>query len=190
MKTKVVNDTSVGIGNVLNDETPKRNRNVALFITWAIMGLWHGANWTFIFWGVYHATFIFIERMIDKYKPHIMQPGNVIKNIITWLIVIPIVMLSWIPFRATNMEIVFQMYSKLFVPSQYLRLGMQENTYIICATLFLLTTLTYLFKNYCQPKIKKYKIVYSSLTILAYSIMILLVFTFLRPISQFIYFQF
>jgi D-alanyl-lipoteichoic acid acyltransferase DltB (MBOAT superfamily) len=47
----------------LSDVT-KQRKNVALFSTWAIMGLWHGANWTFIIWGVYHVIVIVLYRLL------------------------------------------------------------------------------------------------------------------------------
>jgi D-alanyl-lipoteichoic acid acyltransferase DltB (MBOAT superfamily) len=31
-------------------------RTFSLYGTWALMGLWHGANWTFVLWGIYHAA--------------------------------------------------------------------------------------------------------------------------------------
>jgi len=188
LKTKVVNDAAIGIGSSLESTSQKRNRNVVLFMTWTIMGLWHGANWTFIFWGFYHATFIFIERMLVKYRTN--KEINPIRQALGWIIVVPVIMLSWIPFRAANMHIVCDMYAKLMVPSAYTKLGMQENIYIICACLFLLMILTYTYKRVLQPKIQQLKKLNSFLTIVAYTVMIILVFTFLRPISQFIYFQF
>jgi hypothetical protein len=189
MKTKVVSDGSTGIGNVLNDSQPKRNRNVALFLTWSIMGLWHGANWTFIFWGVYHASFVFIERMISKFRKK-TATKNWFKSFMSWSIVVPIAMLSWIPFRATNMTIVWEMSSKLFSMKGYTFLGMKENIYIVCALLFGLTTLMYVYKTFISQKVQKSGILSSVINISAYTVMIILVFCFLRPISQFIYFQF
>ena len=189
MKTKVVSDGGTGIGNVLNDNQPKRNKNIALFLTWSIMGLWHGANWTFIFWGVYHASFVFIERIINKFRKKRDTKGN-IKSILNWALVIPIAMLSWIPFRAANMGIVFKMYGKLFSLKEYKYFGMKENIYIVCAILFLLTTLMYLYKTFFVPRIQKTPSISFVLNVSAYTLMIILVFTFLRPISQFIYFQF
>lgn len=44
-------------------------RNV--YIVWAISGLWHGANWTFVCWGLYHATLLAIYKLLGintKYK--------------------------------------------------------------------------------------------------------------------------
>lgn len=37
-----------------------------LFLVWFCTGLWHGASWNFIFWGLYFGVFIFIETLIGK----------------------------------------------------------------------------------------------------------------------------
>jgi alginate O-acetyltransferase complex protein AlgI len=34
-----------------------------MFVVWSLTGLWHGANWTFIVWGVYYGTLIVMERL-------------------------------------------------------------------------------------------------------------------------------
>ena len=57
-----ISSAKSGIGNAIENKTS--NRNFALFLTWIIMGFWHGANWNFAFWGLLHATFIFLERKI------------------------------------------------------------------------------------------------------------------------------
>ncbi|MFL5763749.1 MAG: MBOAT family O-acyltransferase [Bacteroidia bacterium] len=190
MKAKVRGDGSTGIGSALSDEgPPRRNKHVALFITWAIMGLWHGANWTFIFWGVYHAGFVFIERIVDKFrKREELRRG--FTRLLNWMIVLPIAMLGWIPFRASNMHTVWAMYSKFFSFHQYKYLGMKENIYLICALLVLFASLSFLYKRYLSEKVKQLTALSVLLNICAYTFMIILVFTFLRPISQFIYFQF
>lgn len=51
--------------------TFKRYRNI--FIVWLITGLWHGASWNFILWGLYFAVFLILEKsfllkLLDKYK--------------------------------------------------------------------------------------------------------------------------
>lgn len=35
---------------------------VNILIVWALTGLWHGANWTFMFWGLYFALFLILEK--------------------------------------------------------------------------------------------------------------------------------
>ena len=35
-----------------------------LFIVWALTGLWHGANWTFVFWGLYYCVLLILEKYV------------------------------------------------------------------------------------------------------------------------------
>lgn len=51
-----------------------------IFVVWMLTGFWHGADWTFIFWGLYFAVLLVIEKMwllkyIDRAKilPHIYK---------------------------------------------------------------------------------------------------------------------
>ncbi len=46
----------------------KRRQWISLFLVWFTTGLWHGASWNFIFWGLYFGLFIFIEQKIGKKK--------------------------------------------------------------------------------------------------------------------------
>ena len=54
----------VSVGG-LSDAIINKKDYKPLFITWSLMGLWHGANWTFIIWGMYHATLIYIYRSLN-----------------------------------------------------------------------------------------------------------------------------
>ena len=81
-------------------------RNV--YIVWGISGLWHGANWTFICWGLYHATLLAIYNLFGintKYKTSVAN-GHFFPNfketfqiIITFFLVV----IGWILFRAETM---------------------------------------------------------------------------------------
>lgn len=160
---------------------------IPLFLTWAIMGLWHGANWTFVFWGVYHAFLVLGYRLIVPYS------GKLSKNMQSiggWALTLPMVMLSWIPFRAANMQVVTGMFGKLISPSQYTFLGMRENIYLLAAVLMLLIILAYVTEKFVWPALEKFSVIRFSLETLAYTFAFIIVIIFLRPISQFIYFQF
>ena len=111
-----------------------KKKNQALFFTWVLMGLWHGASWTFVVWGLFHASFIFFYRLCMNY---LTQFSETKRNVIGWLITLPIVMLSWIPFRAQSLVDAFSMWATLFSPAQYTWLGMRENTYLITAILLI-----------------------------------------------------
>ena len=186
---KVSNNAAVGIGASLavEDNAPKRNKNVILFLTWGIMGLWHGANWTFIFWGLYHATLIFVERMLQPLGK--IKINQKLASFLGWSVTLPLVMLSWIPFRAKSMTEVFALFGKFFQARNYRVLGLNENTYVIAALVLTMGILAYGIQTFLAGKQINTTLL-TGLHILKYTTIILLVFTFLRPISQFIYFQF
>lgn len=174
-------------GISISDANHKKSIVIFLFITWAVMGLWHGANWTFLIWGLYHATIIVIYRLISKQQ---INCSEKIRKCLGWLITLPVIMLGWIPFRAQNLSDTFTLWLKIFNPNDYLWLGMKENTYIT-ATL----GLTAFLLAYAIHQINRaFWVKHSTLTFICllfiYIFAIYLVIIFLRPINQFIYFQF
>ena len=64
---------------------PKIYRNLVL--TFMVSGIWHGANWTFIVWGLLHGIFLALERMTNENKLHYGTFGMVVKIIITFNLV-------------------------------------------------------------------------------------------------------
>ena len=175
-----------GIGEGL-EATSRMSKNKALFLTWAIMGLWHGANWTFVIWGLYHAVFIYVERILKPLRTKFPWLGS---YGIVWPLTLGLVMLSWIPFRAKTLGDTFTMLSKILIPVQYTYYTMRENNYLIAALLLILVICIYYVNQYLEEKIKRNIYLYFVVNSLKYTVIVIFVFTFLRPISQFIYFQF
>ncbi|WP_297416839.1 MBOAT family protein [Clostridium sp.] len=69
-----------------------------IFIVWFTTGLWHGASWNFIIWGLYFGVFIFIEKVfLHKILKRI--PG-IIANIYTMLLVV----ISWVFFDIETLK--------------------------------------------------------------------------------------
>ena len=182
-----VNNLSTG-GLVVSKTRKIDKKTYALFSTWSIMGLWHGANWTFVVWGLYHSMLIFLERNIyQMFKITSTKRSKIIGLFIT----LPLSMLGWIPFRAESLNETFQMFSKIIDYKEYSYLGMRENTYIIAALMLILFFVGYIYINIIKPYIsRKYYVVNNIFITIEYTVLITLVFTFLRPINQFIYFQF
>ncbi|WP_202923622.1 MBOAT family O-acyltransferase [Pontibacter fetidus] len=181
-----VMDKSTGGLDVSQTQIKKFNKDYALFITWAIMGLWHGSSWTYVLWGIYHACVIFLER---KLKP-LRLKYRFYDKWLSWFIVLPVAMLSWIPFRADDLTQTFQMFAKLLQPTQYLFLGMRENTYIVTALVLLLFCTAYFSQTYLAETLNRKPVLKHAISTIHFAVLIILVFTFLRPINQFIYFQF
>lgn len=180
-----VMDKSIG---GLSTEQPKAsNANKALFLTWAIMGLWHGASWAFVFWGVYHATLVFLERYVVKFTKGI---NSRVRTFLGWGITLPLTMLSWLPFRDNSLSNVFIMFKKVILFENFTQKSFSENTYLIALLLMFLTLFSFLVHKYLVEKIQKNTVLYFFILIISLSILTVLDLTFLRPISQFIYFQF
>ena len=81
-------------------------RNV--YIVWGISGLWHGANWTFVCWGLFHATLLAIYNLFGintKYK-NVVAYGRYLPNIKETLLIVLtffLAVIGWIIFRAESM---------------------------------------------------------------------------------------
>ncbi len=69
-----------------------------LFITFLIGGIWHGANWTFIFWGFLHGLATIIHRLWTKLFNYTLP------TLIAWALTFSFVSLAWIPFRTINLD--------------------------------------------------------------------------------------
>lgn len=66
-----------------------------------LSGLWHGANWTFIIWGGYHAVLLLCERLMRQFRPY-QANKSAIKTLLYRLVIFNLVCLGWIFFRAES----------------------------------------------------------------------------------------
>jgi alginate O-acetyltransferase complex protein AlgI len=79
-----------------------------LWLVFLASGFWHGASWTFILWGIYHGTFLVLERI---FLLNILKKiGKIPATLITFLLVA----IGWILFRADTPGKAFAIMSKLF----------------------------------------------------------------------------
>lgn len=164
-----------------------RNRRIgALFLTWFIMGLWHGAGWTFALWGIYHAIFITVYRSVNMLR---LLPTR--RPAIAWVLMLPISMASWILFRAESLEQALLLYGKLLDPRAY-DLGnrlMSGDSYLLAVALVLGMLGIFLIKHLMEKdKWGWWPLAFGRGLAAATAVFLILVY--LRPIRQFIYFQF
>lgn len=72
----------------------KHIRNI--LVVWALTGLWHGASWNFVLWGVYYGLFLLLEKFVlQKYLEKI---PSWIQTVYTMLVV----MIGWVFFSQTD----------------------------------------------------------------------------------------
>ncbi len=70
---------------------------INLFITFLVGGIWHGANWTFVIWGMLHGIALVVHRLWQRTR---IQMSNALGIIITFLFV----NFAWVFFRATSFK--------------------------------------------------------------------------------------
>ncbi|MCX7366997.1 MAG: MBOAT family protein [Alphaproteobacteria bacterium] len=90
-------------GNRLGPETTYRN----LFVVFFLCGLWHGAGYTFVFWGLYHGFWLAAERMYTTYF------GPLRGGLPAWVRTFLIVVIGWVFFRATSMDQAFHVLNAM-----------------------------------------------------------------------------
>lgn len=76
-------------------------------IVFAISGIWHGAAWTFVIWGLIHGTILVFERLTGRF---IERAPKVLGQIIT----LGVVNIAWVFFRAGSLKDACDMIVKIF----------------------------------------------------------------------------
>ncbi len=68
-----------------------------LMITMLLGGLWHGASWNFVLWGLVHGVALVVYQGFHSLS--IKLPGGVLTRVLNTTIVLVVVGLAWVPFR-------------------------------------------------------------------------------------------
>ena len=83
-----------------------------LMIVFLLTGLWHGASWNFIFWGLYHGFFQVIERLgLSK----ILKKSKILAHIYT----ISVFSFGWVFFRIGGFRVSLQYIARMLQPWKY-----------------------------------------------------------------------
>jgi alginate O-acetyltransferase complex protein AlgI len=157
---------------------------INLVLTMAIMGLWHGAGFPFLLWGIYHGMLLALHKALLKFN-RVPPFPNSVKILITFLLV----NVGWILFRSETLQdtvLVFRgiFHSSLLLSFQYIE-GM-----ILGITLILILVLFEILDNdyHIGMRIQKaHPLVLGILYALAIH---LLLFFGIKQSLSFIYFQF
>ena len=85
----------------------KHLRNI--FVVWMVTGLWHGASWNFVVWGLYFGLIIYLEKI---------KLGKILKKLspkVQLLYCLLIVVLGWVMFDLEGVSQIGRFYSRLLV---------------------------------------------------------------------------
>ena len=102
-----------------------------LFVVWLLTGLWHGASWNFVVWGLYYGFILLMEKMVLNRV--LIKLPNFIKHIYTMILVI----IGWVFFGSTTLSVAIDYIKVMF--------GMAGNPLIDSDSLYYLYTNIKLF---------------------------------------------
>lgn len=118
-----------------------RLRNILnTFIVWALTGLWHGASWNFVLWGLYWFFFLMLERLFLK---KLLRKTRILPHVY----LVFIVFIGWILFRFTDIRLGWTVVRGLFglngnAPSDFLTVTMlQNNLFLLLVSVLACTPL-------------------------------------------------
>ena len=73
-----------------------------LFIVWGLTGLWHGASWNYVLWGLYYFVFLVIEKFVLGNKGRNGGYKSLVRRILSHAYLLLIVYFGWILFKFTS----------------------------------------------------------------------------------------
>jgi alginate O-acetyltransferase complex protein AlgI len=83
-----------------------------LFIVFVLTGFWHGANWTFLVWGLYHGALLIVERGFNKEGAPNDRRMRIARRALTMVLVV----IGWVYFRAADLPSALDMVGHMFLP--------------------------------------------------------------------------
>lgn len=172
-------------GNRVDKNTYIRN----IFIVWFCTGLWHGANWTFILWGLYYGCLLLLEKFFLREK--LEKLPKPISHIYTLLVVL----IGWVFFMSPNITTAFSTLGKMisigtttFANNQ--AKFMLKSYFILFVLAILLSTKVYDRIQIFVYNQYKMKAVYTTWTIYMILIIVCIAFIVGGTYHSFLYFAF
>ena len=85
-----------------------------ILIVFCVSGLWHGANWTFVIWGILHGVASVMTRIIDNRTGFFSNNNSKLVKFALWILTFIFLNLTWVIFRADSITQAFAFYKELF----------------------------------------------------------------------------
>ncbi len=159
-----------------------------LIIVFLLTGFWHGANYTFIIWGMIHGFFLLIERIgFDKI---LLKMPLFLRRLYTFIIVL----LAWIPFRSDTITQAYNYYRSLLYNNSNIKLHLVASYFTTDFIIMLFVAIISAFKLFGFVKFKNIVGSNTSQVINACFLLFILFFSVIYIMSgtynPFIYYQF
>ena len=158
------------------------------FCVFVLSGFWHGANWTFVFWGFLHALFFMpIILLRDRFPKENFSMN--IKRLSFIFANFGLVCLAWVFFRAENIQDAFLYLRQIFTLTGGQNTFMKTNTYLLMTIITGVGILVLLALELRTLRRRKDEIQFSSIGLMTI-VLLILFFGAFKNQADFIYFQF
>ena len=173
-----------------------RRMYLALFATMALGGIWHGASFNFLLWGIVHGIILILHRILSRTRQNMQFKERFTKAhfLISWFVTQYLVFLTWLIFRVQDTALLFSSMKSFLLFGDF---GIMDTYRSLPDVKFLtfLFILMFIAAHFLGSKYGCLRTRLSEQKLLPYSIILGFMFTaifILRPaeISTFIYFQF
>ncbi len=163
-------------------------RIVNIMVSWLIIGLWHGANYNFIFWGIYNGLLISLESFFPRKTEHVLW-----RKFMNFLLTFLAINIGMVCFRCEDLTILQQILSNMFLwmnTNMFVGLSIFKGFPILAVVILpIMHWLTFSFKycmntNFLLLKMPLYA------RVITICVMITIVVIFSGETQRFIYFAF
>src|SRR3989338_4107667 len=127
----------------------------SLIISMFLMGLWHGAGWNFILWGVYWAGVTIVYRVWDIFKEGKKLPSNSATKSASILIFFIITSYSWLIFRSQSFHQIISLTTSLLSGIDLSTLYVPRYLYLYASMIFILIYEVILYQKNDQLVVPK-----------------------------------
>lgn len=160
-------------------------RNILL--VFALSGLWHGANWTFVTWGIYHAILLIAYSLfISKIK----LPKSAITSVIGALLTFAAATIGWIIFRSADIYEAWGIISKIFSASLFDYVTTNKEHYLVYIAIMLVVEWIYRKQEHALCISGTGILKYKAARWAVYYLIVVAILLLAGPNGTFIYFQF
>lgn len=87
----------------------KARNYLNIFVTFLVSGIWHGANWTYILWGILHGVLQIVEKALGIQKHEANDAMRIVRIIVTFVLVT----FAWIVFRMPSIDSAMSVITKI-----------------------------------------------------------------------------
>jgi alginate O-acetyltransferase complex protein AlgI len=88
-------------------------RDFNVFMVFLVSGIWHGANWTFVWWGLFHGVLVSAENIGGRYVRRV-RPGFALPRPVRVGGTFAMIVLTWVLFRANSLADARHVYAQIF----------------------------------------------------------------------------